>query len=143
MNKKITKIFASSLMLINLMPTTQVLANNCNNNDSYINYTCEHKDNSDNEMDIKIVKQNINHLSEKEQAEFNNIYQYYEKNKTLNDTEKNKLIQYKQTILKSKLGDDYEEFISLIKKDRSKLTTEDKEKLRDFFNKLKWFVKNF
>ena len=118
------------------MPTTHVLAYNCNNN-SYIYYTSEQKDNYDDEMDIKIVKQNINHLSEKEQAEFDTIYQCYEKNKTLNDSEKDKLRQYKQTILKSKLGDDYEEFISLIKKDRSKLTTEDKDKLRDFFNKLK------
>lgn len=141
MNKRIYKILSTSLLLVNLLPTSQALASNYNTNRTNNNYilVTEHKDKEkcNDEMDIKIVKKNIKFLSTEEQKEFEDICKCYKKNKSLTNEEKCKIRKYKQNILKAKLGDDYDEFIELMQKDKEKLTEKDKEKLREFFNKLK------
>lgn len=136
MNRKFTSILTSSILFFNLFPTTISYSavtyndNNCGCNDE------KKEHNLNDERELLLIEKNISYLSDNEKKEFKTIVQNYNETKTLSTDDKNKLTNFKNSIIKNKLGDDYGNFIKIIKKDKSKLTDKEKEQLRYYFEKL-------
>lgn len=87
--------------------------------------------------EIDTILLNTEYLSEGDQKLIQDISSRYNQNHTLSEDDKKELIRLKTIIIKEKLGDDYEEFISILKKDKESITQNDKEKLKMFIQKLK------
>ena len=90
---------------------------------------------SDNEeidfsKELDAILLNKEYLTEKDQKILQDISNRYKQNNTLSEDDKNELMRLKSIIIKEKLGDDYEEFISILKKDKESITEADKEKLK-------------
>lgn len=86
--------------------------------------------------EINAILLNTEYLSDDDQKLIQDISYRYNQNHTLSEDDKKELIRLKTIIIKEKLGDDYEEFISILKKDKESITQTDKEKLRIFIQKL-------
>ena len=138
MKKKITNILAASLLIANFLPVTNAIATTNTEPDYDTIYTIEethhYKDKCDEKMNMKIIKKNLKCLSDCEKKEFEEIYSAYKKDKKITNEQKCTLIKLREVVIKSKLGDDYEEFTKLTKTDN--LTDKDKKKLDDYMKKV-------
>ena len=136
MNKKFILIITSSILFFSIMPKTISYSsvtyneNNCDCNDE------KKEHNLNDERELLLIEKNINYLSDNEKNEFKIICENYNKNNSLSSENKIKLAKFKNSIIKNKLGDDYIDFVKIIKKDKNKLTDKEKEKLIYYFDKL-------
>lgn len=138
MNKRFISIVTSSILFFNIIPASiSYGAAYYNENDCGCNEDKEKKEhNLNDERELLLIEKNINYLSDSEKNEFKSICDNYNNTKSLSSEDKNKLVSFKNSIIKNKLGDDYDNFIKIIKKDKSKLTDKEKEQLRYYFEKL-------
>ena len=138
MNKKITKILATSVIVSNLLPLTNAIAATTIEPDydtiNTIEETHHYNDKCDEKANIKIIKKNLNCLSACDKKDFEEITKEYKKNKKLTNEQKCKLIKLREQVIKSKLGDDYEEYTKLTKIENP--TKNDKKKLDDYRKKV-------
>ena len=137
MNRKITKILAASVIITNFLPLTSALAATIDSDYDTINTiedTHHYKDNCDDQMNIKIIKKNMSCLSDCEKKDFVGICKSYKENKKLTNEQKCTLIKFREEVIKSKLGDDYEEYTKLTKIENP--NKNDKKKLDDYMKKV-------
>ena len=107
MNKRIKAIMATSLLFVNFMPLTNVLASETTEPDYGETYCIEEsevhhpKKKCDDETNIKIIKKNIKCLSDCEKKEFEEICKCYSKEKKLTNEQKCKILKLREVVIKA------------------------------------------
>lgn len=87
--------------------------------------------------EIDSILSNKRYLLDEDKQLAQDISKRYNQTKIIFDNDKKELMRLKDIIIKEKLGDDYEEFIAIIKKNNNSINEEDKQKLEIFRSKLK------
>lgn len=138
MKKRFINILATSLLVVNLLPMSNAFATTNKEPDydtiNTIEETHHYKDKCDEKMNMKIINKNINCLSDCEKKSYEEICAVYKKDKKLSNEQKCTLIKLRDVVIKSKLGDDYEDFSKLTKIENP--TENDNKKLDEYMKKV-------
>ncbi|MBU5487627.1 hypothetical protein KQI77_05540 [Clostridium sp. MSJ-8] len=87
--------------------------------------------------EIDAILSNKRYLLDEDKQLAQDISKRYNQTKIIFDNDKKELMRLKDIIIKEKLGDDYEEFIAITKKNNNSINEEEKQKLEIFRAKLK------
>lgn len=87
--------------------------------------------------EIDAILSNKRYLLDEDKQLAQDISKRYNQTKIIFDNDKKELMRLKDIIIKEKLGDDYEEFIAITKKNNNSINEEEKQKLEIFRSKLK------